>query len=286
MRQLVRHIKPGWKPSVFNVEVGLVRGFPGSVRGDPSDILAAARQLTELPLPIDTVGLTNVLGTSDLEALFATPFWAGVRVLHLDDLDDVAAPPIFETGKMERLEHLVLERAEDLDRTSWALLARADLLPSLRSLRIHHANAAQWIRNKPALPKLELLWMEGCALQHEDIKRLTRTPVWQRLDNVALRNALFLEGAAAIAASPPPRLRALDLSWCKLGPGGLLALARSETLQPMSLQVRQNSLSGPAAAQLIDAPSMQRLEWLDVRGNKLDAKTVAELRARFSNVLA
>lgn len=287
MRALLRELKPGWKPSLFNLEVGLVRGFPGSVVGDPSDILAAAQELAQLALPIDRVGLSHVLGTSDLEALVRTPFWAGVRVLHLDDLDDVAAPALFESGKMERIEHLVVERAEALDRTSWALLSRADLLPALRSLRLHHANAAQWIRNDPALPKLELLGLENCELRHEDLKRLTRAPVWQRLDTVGvLLTPLFAEGAGVIAASAPARLRALELSWCKLGPAGLRALAQSEALHLEVLKLRHDSLSSAAVTQLIDAPSMQKLQWLDVRGNTLDAKTVTELKARFPHVLA
>jgi uncharacterized protein (TIGR02996 family) len=287
MRELLSHIRPGWKPSIFNCEVGLVRGFPGSVVGDPSDLLAGARELAALTLPVDRVGLNHARSTPDLAALLASPFWAGVRVLHLDHLDDAVAPALLESGKLERIEHLVIERAEELDRSSWALLARADLLPSLRSLQLHHANAAQWIRANPALPKLEVLGLQSCALKLEDIKRLTRTPVWQTLDTVAVQlMPLFAEGAATIAAAPPARLRALDLSWCKLGPTGLRALTESSALKLEVLKLRHNSLSPAAAALLIEAPSMQGLEWLDVRGNALDAKTVAALKSRFPNVLA
>ena len=285
MNVLLGFIQPGWRPSIFNVEVGLVRGFPGSAAGDPADLVAGAQQLAELALPINEVLLSNLRDTRALEKLVRTPFWAGVRVLKLSDLDDLAASALFESGKLEQLEHLDIERTE-LDRTTWALLARAEALPALRSLRLRYANAAQWVRCNPALPRLELLELEKCELKHADVKKLSRAPAWQKLQTLGVQlTPLFAEGAAVIADAPPPALRALDLSWCNLGPPGLLALTRSEALKLEVLKLRHSSLTGPALAQLIDAPCVEKLQWLDLRGNVVDARTLAELRARFPRLL-
>ncbi len=288
MHELLRDLRPGWKPNIFNVEVGLVRGFAGTALGEPGDLLAASQQLAELALPVQRVALNSLGDTRALEKLVGTPFWAGVRVLHLSDLDDLSAAALFGSGKLGQLEHLLIERSGDLDRSSWALLARSDALPRLRSLRLSYANAAQWIRAQPALPALEVLGLEKCELKHDDLKRLTRAPAWQRLQTLVLHlTPLFAEGGAVIATAAPPSLRALDLSWCQLGAPGLRALARSEGLQLSVLKLRHNALTGPALAQLIDAPCAARLEWLDARGNpKVDARTLEELRQRFPHVLA
>lgn len=271
------------RPEVPHVELGWVRGFAGSVAGEPADLLAAAAQLSALPLPVERLAL----GDGDaraLEKLVATPFWAGVRVLHLEVLSDRTAPLLLESGALARVAHLAVGRVRDLDRRAWGQLARGASLGALRSLVLRGAPAGPWCRAAPSLPRLELLGLEHCNLTPEDLRALARSQVWPRLQTLDLAmNPLAAEGAETLAAAPPGALRGLDLSWCRLGPSGLRALAAGG-LGPRILKLRHDGLSGAALDALLDAPLATNLEWLDVRGNEVGPATLQKLAARWGGM--
>jgi hypothetical protein len=165
-------------------------------------------------------------------------------------------------------------------------LAKNEGLAGLRTLRVVHGNASGWTRAAPSLPGLRVLELESCGLTPADLKNLARSDCWGRLEMLGICiSPLAQEGAAVFAAHPPARLSALDLSWCRLGPEGVQALAKSGGFRLRVLKLRHNAVKGVGLLPLVDAPCALGLEWLDVRGNTIDPRSLDALKKRFARLL-
>jgi uncharacterized protein (TIGR02996 family) len=280
LRDLKVH-QDAWKPRFPNLRPVMVRGFPGAVAGEAGDIARAAGELAQLVPPLQGLTLLRVGNTRSVEALLRTSLWEQVRGLRLERLSELAALALFQSARVGHLRQLVIEGAEDLARQSWALVSDKGGLLGLRELGLFNVRAGAWAQTRPELSALDVLSLVNASLKPGDLKALARAPFWRRLQGLELvMNTLGPEGAEVFAATPQPSLRALDLSWSKLGADGLRALAQS-ALDLRILKLRQDNLDGSALLPLLEAVCTRQLQWLDVRGNAIDAPTLARLKERF-----
>jgi hypothetical protein len=193
------------------------------------------------------------------EALMGSELGAGLRRLNISQLGTRAAHAaraLAVAGPLPRLEELNMSSCE-LGQRGAMLLSRATL-SGLRALTLDSSSL-----DAPGVEALlRAPWMAGVErleLQHS------------KLDATSMRS--LMEHADSLRG-----LRRLNLSWCNLGPGGVMALARCQELgQLEELLLDGNNMGMSALQALLRAPWIGKLRVLKLQHNNLDDAALGAL---------
>ena len=166
-------------------------------------------------------------------------------------------------------------------------LAVAQNLAGLRSLTLanNHSITAAGVgalATSSFLSKLESLNLENTSAGNGAAAYLAFSPNLRNLKTLNLSSALEGGPGAILPLADSahlPRLETLSLSGDRLGDEGVEAIAQSRQFESLRfLDISYNGVSKRGAGKLAHWPRLRNLAVLDLRGNPIDASSVATLR--------
>jgi uncharacterized protein (TIGR02996 family) len=235
------------------------------------------------------------LGPEGLRSLFASPYLAGLRHLHLGDEDSTpaVAEELAASPLLPRLESLALWGFQDSDLgdTGVRTLVSSPGVAGLKTLDLMHnrirAEGAQAVAASPWLTGLTALYLgrSACGYTTNDIgpqgaRALAGAANLAGLTTLGLDlNHIGAKGLAALAGSRfLTRLRCLGLRGNAVGPAGVRALAESPNLRSIEvLSLGANDIGDEGAVALGRSPFAGGLRTLWLVGNRIGDRGVATL---------
>lgn len=161
---------------------------------------------------------------------------------------------------------------------------RSILSSSLFTFTTEHAEAFQ---GSEKTGRLRWLNLSTCDLGLPALNVLAESPYLANLRALHLSNNPVFEAGGArhlLTASLSTSLHALGLARTGLSDRDAQILANSTNLRELrSLRLSNNSIRTPGARAFVTSPTLENLNFLELRGNRFSGKVAEELRFRYDD---